>query len=73
MVFICAVLCIPIYFLLFLGIVDPRELIMWGNRWKFKEEPELSDELLRITKYSSLVCIIVLTLIWIATIISFFK
>lgn len=61
--FIFIIFSIPIYGLLIYGYTCPEESILFGRRWMYREEPELSEEAICLQKKASLIGIIVLTLI----------
>ncbi|KQL40243.1 hypothetical protein AN960_07150 [Bacillus sp. FJAT-25509] len=48
--FVCFILLIPVYAILLWSFFDTRESILWGRRWMYKEEPELSDGYILYTK-----------------------
>lgn len=54
----------PIYILFFLQYHYPEDAILWGKRWMYKEEPEISDEAIKTTKISAIIGIIVMTLMF---------
>lgn len=63
-------LLVPFYTVLIWTYFYTEESLMWGNRWKYKEEPELSDELIRFTKIKTILGILFLTIF---SLIIFFK
>ncbi|SOC41482.1 hypothetical protein [Ureibacillus acetophenoni] len=50
---VITILFIPLYGLLIWSYFDPREALLFGNRWKYKEDPEPSEKLIRYTKFTS--------------------
>lgn len=64
-IFIGFILLIPIYGVLIWSYFCPEESLLWGKRWMYKEEPEISQGAIRYTKVASLVSVIVLTLIFV--------
>ncbi|KNB73042.1 hypothetical protein ADS79_13520 [Brevibacillus reuszeri] len=44
---------------------DPKESILWGKRWMYKEEPELSKGAILYAKVASVIFIVILTAIFI--------
>ncbi len=58
------ILVIPIYGVLIWSYFDPEESLLWGKRWMYKEEPEISEGAIRYTKIMSLVSMILLTVIF---------
>lgn len=59
------ILCIPFYAVLIWTYFDPKESLLWGKRWMYKEEPEISEGAIRYAKVASVISIIVLTVIFI--------
>lgn len=59
------ILCIPFYAVLIWTYFDPKESLLWGKRWMYKEEPEISEGAIRYAKAASVISIIVLTVIFI--------
>jgi len=57
------ILSIPFYAVLIWAYLEPRESLLWGKRWMYTEEPELSEEAVRFTKMSSVVFAVVLTIV----------
>ncbi|WP_212031195.1 hypothetical protein [Cytobacillus depressus] len=60
---------IPLYLVLIWTYFNPEESILFGKRWMYKEEQELSEEVIRYTKFASLITIIGLPIILISFII----
>ncbi|HIW32983.1 MAG TPA: hypothetical protein IAA29_09380 [Candidatus Paenibacillus intestinavium] len=58
------VFIIPLYGILIWTYFCPEESLLWGKRWMYKEEPELSEGAIRYTKVSSLIAIVVLTIVF---------
>ena len=56
------ILCIPIYAVLIWTYFKPRESLLWGKRWMYKEEPELSEAAIRYAKVASAISIVALTI-----------
>jgi 3-deoxy-D-manno-octulosonic-acid transferase len=54
---------IPIYGLLIWSYLNPEESHLWGRRWMYVEEPELSEDSIWIHKIIIMVIIIVMTII----------
>ncbi|PZD93182.1 hypothetical protein DNH61_24355 [Paenibacillus sambharensis] len=54
---------IPLYAVLIWTYFNPEDSILFGNRWKYKEEPEPSDLAVRYVKGASLFSLIALTVI----------
>lgn len=58
------ILFIPVYWVLIWSYFDLEESLLWGKRWIYKEEPEISEGAIRYTKMMFLVSMIVLTVIF---------
>ncbi|TCM87931.1 hypothetical protein EV294_11612 [Paenibacillus sp. BK033] len=69
MIFLIIILLLPLYAVLIWSYFEPRESLLWGKRWTYKEEPEISESAIRYTKIASLVTIVFITLI---IVLSFF-
>ncbi|MEH7121899.1 hypothetical protein V7122_22805 [Bacillus sp. JJ1532] len=63
------ILMIPFYGLLIWSYLDPEESMLFGKRWMYKEEPEISDEAIRYTKFASMTVMIGLPIILISFIL----
>ncbi|MEB2302420.1 hypothetical protein LAV72_22705 [Lysinibacillus xylanilyticus] len=57
------ILMLPIYGLVIWSYFYPEESILFGKRWMYKEEPELSNEVIRYTKFASMVVMIGLPIV----------
>lgn len=68
-IFVLVILLIPLYGALIWAYIDPKGSLLFGKRWMYKEEPELSDDAINFCKKSSLVAMIILTLLIILSII----
>ena len=62
----------PIFGILIWSYLMPEDSILWGRRWMYKEEPEITEEAIRFRKISSLIGIFVIGLILIVSIIRMF-
>lgn len=62
-IFIAIVFMIPLYGVLIWTYLCPEDSLLWGKRWMYKEEPELSEGAIRYTKVVSMVSIVFLTII----------
>ncbi len=60
--FIFIVFLIPVYGLLIWSYIEPEESYLWGRRWMYEEEPELSEEAIWLQKKVSIIALIVITL-----------
>jgi len=58
------VFIIPMYGILIWSYFCPEESLLWGKRWMYKEEPELSDGAIRYMKVTSLIAIVIVTIIF---------
>lgn len=47
----------------------PEESMLFGKRWMYKGEPELSEGAIRYTKVASLISLIVIALIFLISIV----
>ncbi|MNP15711.1 hypothetical protein D3C76_1080800 [compost metagenome] len=61
-----------IFFIPLLGVLvwsffDPRESLLWGKRWMFKEEPEPSEGAIRYIKVASAISIVLLLILFIVS------
>lgn len=56
------ILCIPLYVVLIWTYFEPRESLLWGKRWMYTEEPEISEAAIRYTKAASVISIVALTI-----------
>ncbi|WP_163971079.1 hypothetical protein [Oceanobacillus halotolerans] len=45
----------------------PRESMLFLQRWRYKEEPEFTDTAIRLTKFSSMLVMILITIILISS------
>lgn len=52
--FITVIVLIPIYGLLIWTYYNPRESMLFGKRWMYKEVPEISSSAIRFTKFVSI-------------------
>jgi len=56
------ILLIPTYAILIWSLIDTRESLLWGKRWMYNEEPEISDKYIRFTKIITVVILVTLTI-----------
>lgn len=59
------ILAIPVYGVLIWSYFCPQESLLFGKRWMYKEEPEISGSAIRYIKIASFTSIIGLTLFFI--------
>lgn len=71
-VFMIFVFMTPLLGVLIWTYFCPEESLLWGKRWMYKEEPELSEGAIRYTKIASLIAIVVLTIIFGVLVFSLF-
>ncbi|NBD28347.1 hypothetical protein [Paenibacillus glycinis] len=64
------ILSLPLYAALIWSFLDPRESLLFGKRWMYKEEPDISDGAIIYTKIASIAGIVLLTLVFLIAIIS---
>lgn len=57
------IICLPLYAVLIWQYVKPEEAILWGKRWMYQDEPQITESGLRYTKLLSLFGIIFLSII----------
>jgi len=57
---------LPIYCLLILSYLYPEESMLFLERWKYREEPEFSEEAIFFTKFTSMVGLLFITFITIS-------
>ncbi|MBU9714146.1 hypothetical protein [Evansella tamaricis] len=62
-------LSIPLYGLFIWSYLHPEESMLFGQRWRYQEEPEFSENAIRLSKYGSVIGIITLTIILIGVIV----
>ncbi|GAA0344413.1 hypothetical protein GCM10008967_38510 [Bacillus carboniphilus] len=67
-IIITIIFLIPLYAVLFWTYLYPEESLLFGKRWMYEEEPQLSSRVIRYTKFMSLYTMIGLPFV----IISFF-
>jgi hypothetical protein len=68
-IFFTVILIIPVYGVLLWTYLDPEESILFGKRWMYKEEPEVSDAAIRYAKFASLTTMIGLPFVFIGFIL----
>lgn len=56
------ILIIPLYAVLIWSYFNPEESMLFGKRWMYVEEPEVSEGAIRYIKVVSFISIIMLTL-----------
>ena len=56
------IISIPLYAALIWSFLEPRESLLFGKRWMYKEEPDISEGALIYTKIASIAGMVLLTL-----------
>ena len=64
------ILIIPLYGVLIWSYFYPKESLLWGKRWMYQEEPEISDGAIRYIKAASLISVRGMTLVLIILILT---
>lgn len=62
-IFITVILMIPVYALLIWTYIEPEESIMFGRRWRYEVEPEVSPSAVRYAKFSAVIMMVFLPII----------
>ncbi|MER2262429.1 MAG: hypothetical protein ABS934_10460 [Psychrobacillus sp.] len=57
-IFIVLVFMIPLYAFFIWTYNFPRESFLWGKRWMYEEEPEVSPKVIRYMKFVSILAMI---------------
>ncbi|WP_342567743.1 hypothetical protein MKY09_04995 [Psychrobacillus sp. FSL K6-4046] len=57
-IFILVVLMIPLYAFFIWTYNFPEESFLWGKRWMYEEEPEVSPKVVRYMKFVSILAMI---------------
>ncbi|WP_077368285.1 hypothetical protein [Anaerosalibacter sp. Marseille-P3206] len=71
--FLLIIFMIPVYALLIYGIKDPEDMATFGERWKYRENIYPTEDYIKYIKISSIITTIIITLILIFTILSWFN
>ncbi|MCA1035665.1 hypothetical protein [Bacillus infantis] len=58
--YLLIVFMIPVYALLLWTYFNAEESMLWGKRWMYSEEPEVSEAAIRYTKFASVFMMIAL-------------
>jgi hypothetical protein len=66
------VLMIPVYALLLWTYFNPEESMLWGKRWMYEEEPEVSRAAIRYTKFVSLLAMIGLPVFFLTSVLEIY-
>ncbi|MFJ7736357.1 hypothetical protein ACIQ2D_08435 [Lysinibacillus sp. NPDC097287] len=59
---IALILSIPLYTIFIWSYFNPEESLLLGERWKYKEEPDFSDDAIKSVKIRSTLGIVIVTL-----------
>ncbi|MFE8697593.1 hypothetical protein ACFYKT_14720 [Cytobacillus sp. FJAT-53684] len=57
-IIITVILMIPLYAVLIWTYFYPEESLLFGKRWMYNEEPEISKAAIRYTKFVSIIAIV---------------
>jgi hypothetical protein len=71
-IFFTIIIMIPIYGSLIWAYFCPEETLLFGNRWMYKEEPEISNTYIRYIKFASMTAMIGLPIIILSLILEIF-
>lgn len=52
---ITVIITLPFLIILIYGIIYPEELASWGYKWRYKGEPEPTEEYIKYTRASSVI------------------
>jgi hypothetical protein len=52
---ITGIMTLPLLIILIYGIIHPEELASWGYKWRYKGEPEPTEEYIKYTRASSVI------------------
>ncbi|WML44589.1 hypothetical protein [Neobacillus sp. PS3-40] len=70
--FLLVIILIPLYAVLIWTYLCTEDSLLWGRRWMYKEEPEVSEGAIRYGKIVLIIGIIALTIILAIQIYSLF-
>jgi hypothetical protein len=62
------ILALPMYIVLIWIYFNPREGMLFGQRWKYKDEPDFTDEALWFTRSASAIGLFFITIVLVSTI-----
>ena len=62
MLFITIVISIPVYGFFIWGLYEPEEAMLFMEKWRYKEQPEVSNMQMKLYKLGNICGIILLTL-----------
>lgn len=63
--FIFVTLSLPVIGWLIYSVKYPEDAYMMGERWKYDNEPELSEEYIKYCRFSSISILVIIALIYI--------
>ena len=56
-------LFIPLYVIMIWQFFNPKDSILWGRRWMYKEEPDITEKAIKHAKVTSVFGIVFLTIV----------
>lgn len=62
------IIALPLYIVLIWTYFNPREGMLFGQRWKYKDEPDFKDEALWLTRFASVIALFFITIVLMSTI-----
>ena len=71
-IFFTVVLLVPIYGLLIWTYYEPEESILFGSRWMYKEEPEISNKAIRYTRFIAVASMIAIPFVTVSLILEIY-
>jgi hypothetical protein len=71
-IFFSVIILIPIYGVLTWTYFYPEESILFGKRWMYKEEPEISITAIRYTKFATMTAMIGLPIVIVSLILEIY-
>jgi hypothetical protein len=71
-IFFTVIILIPLYGLLIWTYYCPEESLLFGKRWMYKEEPEISRTAIRYTKFASITAMVFLPVVVLSLILEIY-
>ncbi len=62
------IIAAPIYIVLIWNYFNPREGMLFGQRWKYREEPNFTDEAMWFNRFASGIGLFFITIVLVSTI-----
>lgn len=62
-IFLLLIIMAPLYAGCIWMLIDPQESSMFGKRWMYEEEPELSEDAIFFKRVAAVIILIILTII----------